>query len=139
MVMITCVEDRDGTMFNNRRLSMDSVVYRKILELASGKNLWTDAGAGRLFRETGMAAAAGVLEDADFLNKAEDGDFCFVEGQDMADVRDRLEGIVLFYWNRKYPADRYFDRSLLEGFRLKRREEFPGSSHEKLTMEVYER
>jgi len=45
------------------------------------------------------------------------------------------EGLILYRWNRTYPADLYFTLSL-EGWTLERREEFAGSSHEKITKEV---
>lgn len=46
----------------------------------------------------------------------------------------------LFRWNRVYPADQYFDRSLLTcGWTLRETEEFPGFSHAKITKEVYKK
>ena len=48
----------------------------------------------------------------------------------------RVERVVLYRWDRAYPADLYWDLSL-EGWTLARREEFPGFSHEIITKEVY--
>ena len=74
----------------------------------------------------------------DFLDRAGQGEYCFAENTDLAPLADRLEGLVLYRWNRAYPADRRL--GLDPGaFRLVRRTDFPGSSHEKITEEVYTR
>ena len=53
---------------------------------------------------------------------------------------DRLEGLVLYRWNRRYPADAWLDvRPGPPGWTLARREEFSGHSHERITKEVYTR
>ena len=64
------------------------------------------------------------------------GDFCFVEDQPLASVVERLEEIILFKWNRVYPADTYFDISL-DDWRCVSAIDFAGSSHETITQEVY--
>ncbi len=51
-----------------------------------------------------------------------------------------MEGLVLYRWNRRYPADVYLDiRPEPPGWRLVSREEFSGSSHPRITKEVYQR
>ena len=50
---------------------------------------------------------------------------------------EKIEKIVLFRWNRHYPADVHFQ--FPGKWHLVQTEDFPGSSHEKITMEVYER
>lgn len=134
MNLIICIEDRFGMAFNNRRLSMDKAVREKILEAAAGKTLWMSSYSRKQFEEEGEAS---VRTDDHFLEKAGDGEYCFAELEDVTPYKDRLEGIVLFRWNRRYPADLYFDPELLKPFQLVKTEEFPGSSHEKITMEVY--
>ena len=53
---------------------------------------------------------------------------------------DRLEGLVLYRWNRRYPADAWLDvRPGPPGWTLARREEFSGHSHERIAKEVYTR
>ncbi|MFR4122966.1 MAG: hypothetical protein ACLT0W_12285 [Clostridium sp.] len=46
--------------------------------------------------------------------------------------------MILYKWNRVYPADQYFAMDL-SGWKLVETVEFPGSSHEKITEERYER
>ena len=45
------------------------------------------------------------------------------------------ETIVLYRWNRAYPADVKF--TMPQGFALKESRDFAGSSHEKITREEY--
>lgn len=54
----------------------------------------------------------------------------------MAPFAGRVERVVLYRWDRAYPADLYWDLPL-EGWTLARREEFPGFSHEIIAKEVY--
>lgn len=134
MILIVCTEDRWGMAFNNRRLTMDRAVREKMLEIAAGNVLWMSSYSRKQFEEKENGA---IRVDDRFLEKAGRGEYCFAELEDVIPYRDRLEGIVLFRWNRRYPADRYFDPELLTPFHLVQTEEFPGSSHEKITMEVY--
>ena len=62
---------------------------------------------------------------------------CFAENSDYEGFADKIEKIVLFRWNRHYPADAHFQ--FPGKWALTAREDFPGSSHEKITMEVYEK
>ena len=51
-------------------------------------------------------------------------------------IVDRLEKLIIFRWNRKYPADFWLDVDLGD-WKLIEAEEFPGNSHEKITQETY--
>ena len=74
-----------------------------------------------------------------FLTQAGAGEVCFVENISVASVAERVEQVYLFHWNRAYPGDLFFDLPLEDGWELTLEEEFPGSSHETITLEVYER
>ncbi|MCD8016017.1 MAG: hypothetical protein LUG99_23235 [Lachnospiraceae bacterium] len=73
-----------------------------------------------------------------FLAEAREGEFCFVENMPAASYEGKVEQIILFKWNRLYPADSYFDIDL-SGWELVGSEDFIGSSHDKITMETYQR
>ena len=75
----------------------------------------------------------------DFLAQAGPGDICFIEGNDVLPFWEKVEKLILYCWNRIYPADLYFDPAVLEGWRLTEKKDFPGFSHEILTRKVYER
>lgn len=137
MIPVVCVDDRGGTMFNCRRQSQDRLLRQHLLETVKNKRLWMSAYSYRQFQEVDKGI---IVVDEDFLAKAPNGDYCFAEGQQLAPWIERIEGIVLFHWNRVYPADTYLDLVLSDGnWALVDSKEFPGSSHEKITKEVYQR
>jgi hypothetical protein len=59
-----------------------------------------------------------------------------VECSALQPVEEKIEKLVVFRWNRQYPADQHLDLSLA-GWKLQQTEDFPGKSHEKITEEVY--
>ena len=62
----------------------------------------------------------------------------FVEERPVGEWVSLASCVVCYRWNRHYPADQYFDIDLSAmGFALWEREDFPGSSHETITREVY--
>lgn len=134
MHIILCVDDRFGMLFNGRRLSRDSALVKDAVKFCRGEKLWVNEYSDGLFSRYGCSAQ---ICDPDFLKNAGPRDFCFVENSDPAPYREKIAGIILYRWNRRYPADIFFDVSLLEGRNLIERTEFPGSSHEKITREVY--
>ena len=75
--------------------------------------------------------------DDEFLDRAGTGEFCFVENTPASPYLDRIEKIIRFCWNREYPGDMFFDVDLTDGWELEETKEFEGTSHEKITEEVY--
>lgn len=137
MVIIACVDDRNGLMFHRRRQSRDSVVCQDILRACRDKKLYMSAYSKKLFQEM-EGVETKVSED--FLNQAGEGDTCFIEDAKIDDYEEQIKKVILYKWNRKYPADIYFTLDLSDdSWELQRTEEFKGSSHERITKEVYER
>lgn len=133
MIAMICVDDKNGMMFNRRRQSQDRIVREHILQRAGGSMIWMNAYSQKQFANTEPSRLK-ICED--FLDRAGAGDFCFVEGQDLRPYIDRIEEIILYKWNRSYPADVWFEVEL-SVWKLAEAEEFVGSSHEKITMERY--
>jgi hypothetical protein len=129
MILTVCVDDRLGISFGGRRQSKDSAVRQKLLELCGGSVRMSDYSA-RQFEE-------GVYHGSDYLSGADDGDWCFMESADYDAFADKIEKIILFRWNRHYPSDVQF--RFPGKWALVQSTDFPGSSHEKITMEVYEK
>jgi histidinol phosphatase-like PHP family hydrolase len=72
----------------------------------------------------------------DYLQEAKEGDFCFVE--DGVLPNQGIEKFYVFCWNRNYPGDVFFEYDLKgNGFKKEAKEEFAGSSHDKIFLEVY--
>lgn len=133
MNIIICTDKNKGMMFGGRRQSQDSVLREKVLELSSGTRLLMNSYSAKQFGETD-----GITVDEDFLNKAGQGEFCFVEDKEI--TTDNVESFYIFNWNRKYPGDLFFEIDLKkEGFKKVKKEEFAGSSHDKITLEIYAR
>ncbi len=129
MILIYCVDKRYGLLFNNRRQSRDRLLIERIMSFANGK-MFINEFSKKLF--DGYC----VTVSDDFLEIAKDGEYCFVENAD-ADIR-KAEKVILYKWNRHYPSDKKFSFDLnKEGFALVSTDEFKGSSHDKITEEVY--
>lgn len=133
MIAIVCVDDKNGMMFNHRRQSQDRVLRKDMLQGANGAVVWMNAYSAKQF---GEAAQGKIQVEEDFLAKAGNGEFCFVENQDLRIYLDRIEEIILYKWNRVYPADFRFEVDL-SSWKLEETVEFAGSSHEKITKERY--
>ena len=143
MILIACIDDNKGMMFNHRRQSQDRVLRRHILDMVGDSNLWMNEYSVKMFEKDSEGQPQEHIQvDEDFLRKASEGEYCFVEtfdcGPDMFPETANVEAVVLYKWNRIYPADQYFSMDL-SGWKMVETEEFTGSSHEKITKERYER
>ena len=135
MIASVCVDDRGGMLFGRRRVSQDRAQRADLLARCAGRRLWVNGYSAPLFGEDD-----GISVDEAFLTKAEAGEVCFVENQPLRPVLERLEGLMVYRWNRAYPASVYLDIDpLAEGFSLAESGEFSGTSHKKITWELYER
>lgn len=137
MILITCVDDDLGMLFNHRRQSQDRILREHILELTDGGCLWMNHYTEKQFSDM-ITPQINVGDN--YLNEAAPGDYCFVEDASVLPYEKWVEKIILYKWNRSYPADFYFDIPLEEhSWKLIQTTDFTGSSHEKITEEVYER
>lgn len=133
MIAIVCVDDNNGMIFNNRRQSRDKTLNERIIEMADGQPIWMSTYSFKLFEDFNCT---NINADDEFLSKAAPGEYCFVEKEDLTPYGDKIEKLILFRWNRDYPYDKTFDIAL-QTWKQEMTDEFPGNSHEKITMEVY--
>lgn len=133
MHVICCVDDRFGLAFNHRRVSSDCVVTEDILNRVDHSTLWTDEYSAKLF--TGNSPANFVV-DLDALEKAGPNEFVFTERKDPLQYKNRIEKITVYFWNRNYPSDVKLSYNESDWER-KVIAEFPGHSHEKVTVEEW--
>ena len=133
MILMVCIDDRGGMMFNHRRQSRDRVLCARMLEIAKDSRLHVTPYTQKIFD----TAAPLCVSDAPWLTAAE-GEYYFAEDGEIP--MERVEQVYLYRWNRAYPGDRYFEADLaaLE-FVLTRSEDFAGSSHDQMTEEIYVR
>lgn len=135
LIIAVCVDGRGGMQFNRRRQSQDRVQREDLLSFCGGRRLWIAPYSAPLFGER-----EGIEVDEEFLEKAEAGEVCFVEDRLIAPAAERIEALVLYDWNRAYPADVHLDFDpVAAGFALKDEMEFAGASHEKIIRKIYER
>ena len=134
MNAIICLDEKSGMLFNKRRQSRDSVLNNHIAELSKGKKLWMSDYSAKLFQGFDFEI------DNQIPKNAENGDFCFFEQEITKEILEKAESFYVFLWNRHYPADVFFNFDLeKEGFKLEKTTEFSGSSHEKITLNIYRR
>ena len=127
MTLYICLDDRNGLRFNKRRQSRDMAVLEDIRSRLSGR-LRIEPYSEKLISEAGIPYVLPPETAEDFF--AED----VPSGELLAGTRR----IVLYRWNRHYPADVRWNPDLEAlGFSLAETGEFPGRSHEKITREVY--
>ena len=128
MIVMVCVDDKNGMMFNKRRQSQDRVLRQHMLELAGNKKLWMNAYSRTQFSKEENRIA--VAENG--FQNIRSGEYCFLEDEDPAQYKEQIEELILFHWNRVYPADLHSTLDL-SGWNLTETEEFAGNSHEKIT------
>ena len=134
MVAIVCLDDKNGMCFNGRRQSRDVCLRSCVMDLAKGKRLWMSPYSAEQFAE---AEGGQICVSTSFLEEAGPGDYAFVEDRALAPFAEKLEKLVVFRWNRVYPGDQYLDLDLTKGpWRKTEERDFPGKSHERITMEV---
>ena len=128
MKLIVCIDDKNGMLFNKRRQSRDKILIENVLELCKGEKLYTNDYSATLFPENSVA----VRENFDAVEKG------FVFAENFMVDEDKIQEIIIYKWNRVYPADTFFNISL-DNWNLTETVEFVGSSHEKITRERYVR
>ena len=133
--IILTLDDGNGMMFNHRRQSRDRVLLARLVDLVGPSRLLMSPYTAGLF-SGGLPAGAEAEED--FLQRAGDEDFCFVEDAALSPLSEKIGTVYVFRWNRVYPADWRLDLDL-SGRHMTVEDEFPGSSHEKITLERYDR
>lgn len=135
MIVIICLDDNGGMMFNRRRQSRDQAVTERIGQIARGKKLWMNSYSHKLY---GDMEGVETVEAEDFLARAGEGELCLVETESLTNMETEIEKIIVFRWNRTYPADFRLDLELTD-WRRESVREFPGTSHEKIAEESYMR
>lgn len=129
MTLYICLDDRNGLQFNRRRQSRDSAVLEDIRSQLTG-DLLVDPFSEKLMQQADIPHVLPPESAEDF----------FAEDVPSEAILAQTQKIVLYRWNRHYPSDVRWEPNLSSmGFVLMETTEFPGTSHEKITREVYER
>lgn len=135
MILIACIDERNGMLFNNRRLSRDRILLNHIIEITKNEKLWITNFSQDLFDNI---ENKNIIIDNECIKKANKNEYCFIENIDISTFFESVDKVILYNWNRHYPADMYFNVSL-DNWVLNFENEFTGSSHEKITEKIYVR
>lgn len=135
MILIVCVDERNGMMFNNRRQSRDKILTGHIIEKAKDKKLWITTFSKDIFN---IEEDENIMIDDNFYSIAEKEDYCFIENIDANNFIDKVDKIIIYNWNKHYPADRYFNINL-NNWEIISEENFEGYSHENITEKIFVR
>lgn len=136
MILIACVDQKNGMAFSGRRQTKDREVRRRILEEAyPGKIIMSPACAAQ-FQEDGQNR---ILCRTNPMGSAPEGSRCMIETEQASLYADRVEQIILYRWNTVYPADVYFDLPLETEWDIISRFVFDGFSHPDIVQETFVR
>ena len=133
MILMACVDGRNGMAFNCRRQSRDRAVRADLLAEVGEACLWVSGATARQFPAEEQSR---LCVDESFLEKAGPGEPCFVEDRSVAPFAGRVGRVVLKRKTPDYLVALDWS-SYVWSSTLARREEFPGFSHEIITKEVY--
>lgn len=133
MVLILCVDNNFGLMFNKRRQSRDSAVLEDIKNSFTGEKICISPYSEKLFSEAGVDYI--ICDNFE----TQDG-ICFVEDKYNSDMLAVANEVILYHWGKVYPADVKFDYQLLAtDFTLAQSTVFNGTSHNEIKKERYTR
>ena len=135
MQVVVCVDRRNGLLFNHRRQSMDLLQRQDLCRMLRGKRLYMSLFSYELYRDVSDPV---IIADSDYLRLCGASDWCLIEGEEINRCFDRVNRLLLYQWNRTYPADVFF-RGDLQSFTIEEQVDFRGSSHEKITRTLLER
>lgn len=135
MIIIACVDEKGGMLFNNKRQSKDRILINHIMQVVGENTLWITSFSSKLFEEY---IGNNVIVDDEFVSKMVEKDYCFIENISPNSLKDKVDKIILYNWNRHYPADKFWD-FVLDEWKLESEQDMLGSSHEKITERIYVR
>ncbi|MBE5935230.1 MAG: hypothetical protein E7262_05500 [Lachnospiraceae bacterium] len=160
MKLIVCVDKNNGMMFNNRRQSRDIEVIKDILGNIDG-SLWIGQYSKELFVDYFEKNNITFEQlDNNIINASIDGkkfeivvdekrgvEYYFIErnvndllmeldNETVKDYTNNIDEIILYNWNKVYPADVQFEVDLSQYSKVES-VEFKGNSHDVITKYVY--
>ena len=133
MKLIVCLDDKNGMMFNDRRQSRDRLLIENLEQYVGGETLYLMPYSEPLFINRQISYR--VTEDP--IADARDA-YYFVETVDPVLYKEMITEIVIYRWNRHYPSDLWFTLDI-DDYHLTESMDFVGSSHEKITREVWKK
>ncbi len=131
MNVIICLDDNNGMLFNNRRQSRDKILIDDIFRDLRGEKLFITPFSEKLMAD--YSDSISVCEDISVIGEDQ---WFFCENIDLTPFYNSIEKIVVYKWNRVYPAD--FSCTLdFSAFTLLGEFEFKGNSHPVINKKIF--
>lgn len=134
MKLIVCIDDHNGILFNNRRVSRDAVLCENVMQLLKDNILYLDEYSSKLFESYADRICVKELQKGSIGAE----EYYFFEKGDISALEEEIVECILYRWNRAYPADTFLDMKG-EGYEMAEQMEFAGSSHSRITREIWRR
>ena len=127
-----CIDDMGGILFNNRRVSSDGAVFADLKKLYSDKLYVTPFSAGLMQRYN-----VEYVADDNIFNITGNDAMLFIENISVKPHLKNISEIIVYHWNRRYPSDFKTDIDFSH-LLLTDTYDFKGTSHDKITREIYQ-
>lgn len=136
MNVIVCLDEKNGIAFNNRRQSSDRAIRSDMLEMIGKRKLYVHSYTAKQFKDD----CDKLIVDDGCMDKAEAGDFVFIESTQEINCFAGIEQFIVYRWKKEYPADLYLNIDFTSSdWKLLYSGEFEGYSHERIGKEIYVR
>ena len=129
MKMILCLDDNNGMLFNGRRQSRDRALIEDVFNNLIEEKLNIFEFSKTLFLE--------YEDKICIVNGLEDDGAYFIENLDITPFLSNITEVVVYKWNRVYPADFYCVIDFPALFFAAEQTELKGNSHEKITKIIW--
>ena len=133
ITVAVCVDDDMQTLFFGKRQSRDRVLIEDLVS-SSKEKVFINSFSEPIFSDKeSYILSENPMEDCP------QGGVVFAENFQLLPYISFIEKLILYRWNRKYPGDKKLDIDISQNglFRLEEVFEFVGSSHERITKEIY--
>jgi len=135
LTVAVVLDDKEGMMIFGKRQSRDRVMIADFVSSVKDKPIYVSPFSRIIFEPH---ESVNYVENP-FIESSDDG-ACFIENFALSPYIDMIETLIVYRWNELYPSDVKFDVNIEKaGYKLVSSYDFVGSSHERITKEVYER
>ena len=133
MNLILCLENDNGMMFNHRRESQDRSLIQRVLKVTGSETICVKPYSLSLFN-----AADDRIRVINDYSQVNENEYFFDEDTDPVKFIDAIDKVIIYRWNRTYPADLRCTVDMTN-FQLTSSYDFEGTSHERITEEMYKK
>lgn len=127
MKIIVCVDQNNGILFNQRRVSSDKSIFNDIKK--NNYKIGISEYSKDIFDDNEVDYQ--VIDNGNFY------DYIFVEDYNYQKL-DNIDEIIVYNFNRKYPSD-YKLKLNFDDYQIVNNYDFVGNSHDKITKVIYQK